>query len=248
VYEINVNEQDNPYFTMKLIDGRSLRQVLDGLRDGNAEDIRAHPLESLVSAFRRVCDAIAFAHSKGVLHRDLKPDNVMIGSFGEVVVMDWGLAKPIGSKINIVETMSHRTIVSSARMETPEFATSTDMSLGTPHYMPPEQAGGRGDEMDVRTDVYSLGAMLFEILTLQAPVEGENVYEVVQNLMQGKLRDAEQAVREKTPAHLPNGNLPPELAAIAKKAMAFERVDRFSSVRELSTAVGRWHPREAVTA
>jgi WD40 repeat protein len=139
VHDRGVDEQGRPWFTMKAVDGLSLRQALDqGALEG-----RAQRLEVL----RRVCEAVAFAHAHAVLHRDLKPDNIMVGAFGEVLVMDWGLA---------------------ARMED---GLAPGLRAGTPAYMAPEQA--RGEACGVQADVYALGAMLYELLADRPPLRGK---------------------------------------------------------------------------
>ena len=98
VHELGVDEHDQVFYTMKLVQGVTLRQVLEKLRAGDAVTVAAYPLRRLLTVLLRVCDAMAFAHSRGVIHRDLKPDNVMIGDFNEVLVMDWGLAKVLGER------------------------------------------------------------------------------------------------------------------------------------------------------
>ena len=166
VYEVGRAADQRPYFTMKLVRGRTLQALLKE---------RAHPADDLahfLGIFAQVCQTLAYAHSKGVIHRDLKPANVMVGAFGEVQVMDWGLAKvlrPAGATPAPFSTAS----VDSAIRTVRSTATVTDshlgQALGTPAYMAPEQARGEVDRLDERADVFGLGAMLCEILTGRPP-------------------------------------------------------------------------------
>jgi serine/threonine protein kinase len=171
VHELGLDAQGRLYFTMKLVRGRDLRAVYEQLRKG--ED--GWNLPRALGVLLRVCEAMAFAHDKGVIHRDLKPANIMVGRFGEVYVMDWGLARVLGSSASHDRRPdASESRVVSARQET---ARSGDSSLatldgdivGTPAYMSPEQALGRIEELGPRSDVYSLGAMLYELIAGHMP-------------------------------------------------------------------------------
>src|SRR5262249_13181787 len=146
------------------------------------------------------CQAVAYAHSRGVIHRDLKPSNIMVGPFGETVVVDWGLAKERGQPDGVDVGVS-----SSA----PPALTSAGKARGTPAYMSPEQVRGAGAEIDERSDVFSLGVMLYELLTGRLPFEGNDASEVMARVSEGKLRP----VREVCP------QAPSELAAVAERAL-----------------------------
>jgi serine/threonine protein kinase len=239
IYELNVNELDKPFYVMKLVRGESLTQVLRSLRLERATALERYPLGELLAIFQKVCDAMAFAHSKGVVHRDLKPDNVMLGEFGEVVVMDWGLAKPLGQSAHAGPSGTRaRTMVMSLRKENPGVIGTTEgAAVGTPQYMSPEQADGRSHVVDDRADVYALGAILYSILTLQPPIGGTDALEVMRKVVAGEITPPEEAVREHPPRHLPDGILPPNLAAIAMKALSLAPSDRHAGVRELRDAV-----------
>ncbi len=249
IYDMNVNERDNPFFTMKLVDGASLRTVLDALRSDEQEALARYRMDDLVRILGKVCDAIGFAHSKGVVHRDLKPDNVMLGEFGEVVLMDWGLAKSVPADAGAASVdFGVRTMVSSARRDAaPEFATGLRDVLGTPHFMSPEQAAGDSDSVDARSDVYSLGAILYEVLTLHVPIEGTQPEQVIKNVCEGRIRPPCEAVL-RTLAHWPRGVCPEALASVAMKALALDKVNRFQSAREFQTALRQAYAADRASA
>lgn len=170
IYDIVWEDGVPLFYTMKLVRGRTLQAIINDLRAQDAGTLREFTLDRLLGIFRNVCNAIAFAHSKGVLHRDLKPENVMVGEFGEVLVMDWGLAKIVGKPGDAVaEQLSALIHPQSAAM------TMHGAVLGTPQYMSPEQALGHIEALDERSDIFSLGGILYAILTLRPPVEGKTL-------------------------------------------------------------------------
>jgi serine/threonine protein kinase len=238
VYDLGVNEQDKPYFTMKMVRGSSLRSILRALREVPAGREASPSLCALLAAFHQICDGMAFAHSKGVVHRDLKPDNIMLGKFNETLVMDWGLAKPLGKSAQ-PDDSNPRTMVTSLRNEHQAIETIIGTSLGTPSYTSPEQACGRSNAVDGRSDVYSLGAMLYHIITLHPPVTGGSSHQILQWVAEGRITPFEEALANHQPAHLPGGKLPRGLADCALKAMALDPADRYASVKELQAEVHR---------
>ena len=187
IHEVGVDNQKRLFFSMKMVKGRSLAQVLDQLRqqpktaerildelrEGKAETRHEYTLARLLMAFRKVCDAMAFAHSMGVLHRDLKPENIMVGEFGEVLVMDWGVAKILASP-ETDRAVPGVMPESDARQVA---ATRHGAVIGTPHFMSPEQARGEVTEHDERSDIFSLGAVLYAMLTLRPPVNRSTMVE-----------------------------------------------------------------------
>ena len=237
IYELNVNEQDKPFFTMKLIRGRSLKKVLDGLRDGSGEFIGKYPLAELLRIFAKVCDAVGFAHSKRVVHRDLKPENIMLGPHGEVLVMDWGLAKPLGKPAdNPLHASGARTQIHSIREDHSDAMTGPGMVLGTPAFMAPEQAAGFSDTVDPRADIYSLGAILYCMLTLEPPFEGE-VLDILHRVETGQFLSPVQRLDGRQLPHLPEGGIPPGLNAATLKAMSLTPENRHASAAELLAEV-----------
>jgi len=230
VYDMGVDENGAPYFTMKRLKGMTLHTILRKLRDGKADaDVTAtFTNHKLLSEFTNVCQAMEFAHSRGVVHRDLKPDNIMLGDFGEVYVLDWGIAKIAGVDDEEVSADAG----DSARIDTGQITTEKTAYgavLGTPGYMAPEQIRGEVDAIGASVDVYALGAVLFEILTLQRLHQGKTGAALIASTSQGA--DATASTRA------PERNVPPELEAICVKATSLHASDRYSSVRELGDAV-----------
>lgn len=239
VHELGVDEDEQLFYTMKFVRGVTLAEVLAALSLGNEETARKYPLATLLTIFQKVCDAVAFAHSRTVWHRDLKPENVMIGDFGEVLVMDWGLAKEAGfgtldapqdTPEELAETSSPRTLEGTV--------------LGTPAYMAPEQARGETTLLDHRSDVYALGAILYEILHLQPLVRGETAAEIVQKVATG-CRDAPEA---RPALHLPGQRVPDSLGAVCRKAMAFGPEQRYQFVQDLQADITAYQSGFATSA
>ena len=251
VHELGVDKQGRPFFTMKLVKGRSLAEVLKALRD-EPDKTREYTLPRLLNIFGNICNAIAFAHSRGVVHRDLKPANIMVGDYGEVLVMDWGLAKLGAAKVktslgqeepeaaNRSSNQKLEEMVKSLRHETAGSKTLDGALLGTPHYMPPEQAAGEIQKIDARSDIYSLGAILYEILTLKPPVEGKTLHALLKNVVEGKITPPE----ERTPER----HVPRELSAVSMKALAKRPEDRYPSADALRRDIELYSEGRAVSA
>jgi|GEM_PF-1090272 len=218
VHELSVDDQDHVFYTMKLVHGVTLKEVLQKLAARDPDTLARYPLSALLTIFLKACDAVAFAHAKGVIHRDLKPENVMVGEFGEVLVMDWGLAKVLGSRQDGASAEPDRPdrsenadgpAIESTREEPGEGVLHTldGQILGTPQFMAPEQAEGRIGEIDARADIYALGAILYTILVLRPPVEGGTVADVLLKVSEGRITPA-TAVRTSPPAARQEGDPP----------------------------------------
>ncbi len=226
VYHIGINADGQPaFFTMKLVEGDTLTKLIDA-RDLDRPSERE--LERLLRLYLKVCDAVAFAHSRGVVHRDLKPDNVMVGSHGQVYVMDWGCARPLRDRLITDPGHGGRRPPGVYLSETTR--EKLGMVIGTPSYMAPEQAWGRVADIDTRTDVFALGAILYRLLTQVAPYQGDEFMAVLAEAQQCNLRNPQAVVKERHPT----ARLPKELCRIAMKAMAALPNDRYPSVEALA--------------
>lgn len=222
VHDIGIDSNGSPYFTMKLLRGRTLAALLLALQEGDPEVVREYPLERLLRIFLKICSGVAFAHSKEVLHLDLKPENIQIGDFGEVLIMDWGLAKMIGKTTTAEQYQIEK--ATSQPLASPAM-TLDGMMKGTPGYMAPEQAAGQNTAKDQRTDIYALGAILYAMLTLQPPIEIKSVDEMVQDTLYGAIIPPRERVPER--------EIPAALEAVVMKAMSFYPADRYEAVSEI---------------
>jgi tetratricopeptide (TPR) repeat protein len=229
VHEIGVNERGEPYFTMTLVQGRHLGEIIRQAR--KAED--GWSITRVLEVLVKVCDTLAYAHSKKVVHRDLKPSNVMVGRFGEVYVMDWGLAKSSAEFLDVASEVEDESAIQTLRDlgssdESDLSATVEGAVLGTPSYMSPEQADGRIGEVGAQADVYAAGAMLYELLVGHAPfADGASrptSREVLERLRSGPPRRIEDLARTASA----------ELVAIAEKAMARDPRDRYRGMQEMA--------------
>lgn len=242
IYELGVNELDRPFFTMKLVRGKSLRQVLDLMHDGDAKTIANFQWSELGRIMRRVCEVVAFAHTKNVVHRDLKPGNIMTGTHNEVFVMDWGIAKPLQySRIPPagMQQNADRSEVMSVRDNLPVSLTSPGIVLGTPVYMAPEQATGDSHRVGPAADIYALGALLYSIITLDLPFQGDTM-NVLDAVAEGRFKPAAEVVAKRSQPHFPGGMVPEELCDISARAMALNPQDRYPNVEAMLAALRRF--------
>jgi formylglycine-generating enzyme required for sulfatase activity len=230
VYEMGRLGEGQPFFAMKLVKGQTLAELL--ARRTSPADDRPH----FLAIFEQVCQAMAYAHSKRVLHRDLKPTNVMVGAFGEVLVMDWGLAKVLTEQAPAAErpvptpgVSVVRTTRSDPMAGTDDGRTAAGSVLGTPAYMSPEQAAGQIDALDERSDVFSLGAMLCEILTGKPPYGAVESWRVL--YMAGLGEQAEARAR------LDGCGADAELVALTKECLSPAKADRPRDAAEVARRV-----------
>ena len=212
VYNIGLNEEQLPFFTMELKNGDSLNEIIQNLK-GNIKGYQnKYDLRPLLEIFIKVCDAIDFAHSKKVLHLDIKPDNIQVGSFGEVIVCDWGLSK-------IFDKQTDTQDINQQLLNPDKLNTSTlhGQIKGSPGFMAPEQISG--DSKSSQTDIFSLGCLLYSLLTYEAPFKGKNLEEVLENTA-----SATYSVPD---------SIPISIQAVLCKAMAPEKENRYASVHSL---------------
>ena len=240
IYALGADATGRPYYAMRLIRGESLLEVLQRFHSprGASADPRGRTPEvrKLLRRFVDVCNAVDYAHSKGVIHRDLKPSNIMVGKYGETLVVDWGLAKVIGSDEDVALTTR---MVRKPDAEGGDTGTRIGATIGTPAYMSPEQAAGRNDELGPATDVYSLGATLYHLLTGALPHNvDDDIGVAFAKLEHGRI--APPIARAEW--------LPKPLSSICVKALAAKPENRYASARALSDDIERWLNDEPVRA
>jgi len=226
IHDIGVDSSGAPYFTMKLLQGETLASLLKKLDAGDPDYLAIYDLDRLLHLFLKICNGVGFAHSKGVLHLDLKPENIQVGDYGEVLILDWGLAKIVGHQDRLEEEEDEEPSLKSLS----DFSITLDgVMKGTPGYMAPEQAAGKNRDRDYRTDVYALGAILYALVTHKDPIESKDVKEMVRDTIEGRI----------TPPKLrsPEKIIPSAIEAVIKKAMAVNPDDRYSTAKEIRDEV-----------
>ena len=236
IHDLGVDAQGRNYYAMKFVRGTTLKEVLHGLRQGQSATVDRYPLARLLDIFGKTCDAVAYAHSKGIIHRDLKPANIMIGEFGEVLVMDWGIAKILSQPEKAPDGDPPTGTTEGTRYGT---------IMGTPSFMAPEQAEGRLDAINERTDIYSLGAILYNILALRPPITGSSAdAEVMERIKTGRITPPTQRAQDSRDTnvllHCPDHQVPEALSAVAMQALALEPARRYADVHSLQRDVSAY--------
>ncbi len=236
VYSLGQYKDGRPYYAMRLIKGESLQVAVEHLHNtALGKDEKKLLLRKLLGRFVDVCNTIQYAHSRGVLHRDLKPSNIMLGDYGETLVVDWGLAKLLGTESPNVEASGGEQVAIGSDGQSP---TLMGTVIGTPAYMPPEQAAGRMDELAKTSDVFSLGATLYHILTGQPPHSDRQSSRVLQRVISGDFkRPHEVAV-----------DLPAPLEAICMKAMSSKQLDRYATPQHMGEDIEAFLAGDRVSA
>lgn len=239
VYGLGAYEDGRPFYAMRFVRGDSLKEAADEFHASHVKsDARRYvgiEFRKLVGRFVDVCNAIEYAHSRGVLHRDLKPGNIMLGKYGETLVVDWGLSKVVGRE-DIASTADEMTLRPASSSGSTE--TRLGMAIGTPQYMSPEQAEGRHAAVGPCSDVFSLGATLYYMLTGQPPYKAKDSSEILAYVRRGNYIP----VLESQPL------TPKPLAAICDRAMSLDAADRYRTSKEMAEDIERWLADEPVSA
>ena len=219
VYEIGYKPDGDLYFTMKKVAGRNLYQVLVSLYREEEETVAEFPMDRLLDILIQVGYVLAYAHIHGVIHRDVKPENILAGMFGEAVLLDWGIARIWG--------MPNEDPSPGTSPEDYETLDGTGLRPGTPLYMSPEQVLGR--IVDERSDIYSLGVVLYEMLTFSLPFQGPDPQATFEKIVEDRLQPPSERAPERV---IPSG-----LESICMRALEKKPADRFQSMRELIQAI-----------
>ncbi len=229
VYDIGERNGEQLYFSMKLVEGQTLSDVIRALPRGPLD---TSTLYGLLDVLTKVCDALAFAHSRGVLHCDIKPANIMVGEFGQVYLMDWGIARLVPNELAPASSPSPASSPG-PRATPPPHASATDHSIiGTPCYMSPEQARGDRDKLDARSDVFLLGSVLYELLTRRPPYASSDRTETLSLAANGSFPAPRKIAKD--------GGVAPELERIVLRAMAKNPDARYPSVVSLRDDLQRF--------
>ena len=241
---------------MKMVKGLNLKQILNQIKEKDEATIKKFPLANLIEIFLAVCDAMSYACSRKIVHRDLKPDNIMVGDYGEVYLVDWGLAKVINQNAHhsadgipnwiVKEVYEQKNLkndnilkeikkIDSLRTREMDLSISfNDVLIGTPQYMAPERISGEASEC---SEVYALGAILYNILTLQLTVKADKLEDMITKIFNSEIRNP---LTFNDLPHLPNGKVPSALAAVTMKALSADPEERYQKVSQLRNEITLW--------
>ena len=219
IHDINCSSDNEPFFTMRLLKGENLADILAKLAKNTPEYMQKYSLYALLDIFNKVCSAIEYAHAQGILHLDLKPENIHIGEYGEVFVVDWGLASEHKSHAENACFDKLKEMVNLARIPL----------MGTPGYMSPEQISKSSHELNVRTDIYALGAILYSMLSLTRPCQSQSTDKIISETLSESFVSPIERNKERS--------IPLALNAVVIKAMAREESKRYQNVRELTSEI-----------
>ncbi len=239
VYGLGRYLDGRPYYAMRFIRGQPFKDAIDAFHEAEKTrrdpGIRALELRQLLGQFIDVCNALEYAHSRGIIHRDIKPANIMLGAFGETLVVDWGLAKALDRPEERQRSPTELPLLRPLSGGSSE--TLFGSTIGTPHYMSPEQAAGLLDRLGPSSDIYSLGATLYCLLTGQTPIQERTVKALLDKVQKGDF----------PPPRAIDRRVPPALEAVCLKAMALRPEDRYASARALAEDIEHWLADEPVS-
>ena len=216
VYELGKSADGELFFAMKKVEGENLFQVLVRIAQGDESTIAQYPLDRLLGVLIQASSALAYAHSRGVIHRDVKPENILLGQFGEVYLMDWGVAKVWGMAADTEKDVPVDELY--------QRLTATGKRPGTPLYMSPEQIS-KNALVDERSDIFSMGVVLYEVLAQQEPFRGANIEETFANIQQLAPPPPSEIARQIT--------VPRALDTICMRAIEKKAADRYLSIMEM---------------
>lgn len=246
IYSLEISPEGEIGYSMKLIQGKTFKELISEARlqyDQSGKVDEEHSLLTLLEHFLKVCDALHYSHIKGVIHRDLKPANIMVGRFHEVYVMDWGIAKVLNQGEFAPEETWDDEMVGLFQFDSsqpPLERTLLGQIIGTPRYMSPQQAAGKNDELDACCDQFSLGLILFELITLRPAFRAGNQIDLLKKVLKVDLEPFQH--------YFPKQRIPVELQAIVKKATSLKTAGRYASVADMADDLRRFLHGEAVLA
>ncbi len=240
VHELGSSPETGIYFTMKLAQGEPLNDIISKIKHQNPLYLDRYDIFYLLSIFRKVCDAVSFAHSKDIIHMDIKPHNIMVGMHGEVLLMDWGLAEFTGDPEEETDPERRDILKSLIKRRSME----KEKIKGTPAYMPPEMIDPDAGGVDKQSDIFLLGATLYHMFTLEPPYTGKDLYEILSKVEARKLVPPE--------LRSPDKEIPEELCRIMVRAMAKKKGDRYPTAEAMARDIddliaGRWSRHEKKT-
>ena len=222
VYDIGRDSTGSPYYTMKLLRGETLASLLKKLASGDPGYLKRYSFDKLMRLFLRICSGVGFAHSRNVGHFDLKPENIQIGDFSEVLILDWGIAKMLNESGSTVDSTKN----GKKKHGFSRFTVAEDEGMkGSPGYMAPEQITGDNASFGVRTDIYALGAILYSMVTFKSPASATTVKKILLDTVKGNIIPPSKRA--------PNREIPYGIEAVIMKAMNPDPAGRYGSVREL---------------
>ena len=228
VYDIGSDLVQGVFFTMKRISGENLFEILKRIATGDEAALKRYPMATRVSALADACQALAYAHARGVIHRDVKPENIWLGNFGEVYLLDWGTAKVWGSMDDQTVTRYDATKLKEAEEQQLQTLTGGGQRPGTPLYMSPEQIQGTRS-IDERSDIFNVGVCLYELLAIKEPFRGSSIDHTFRNIIHGEVDPPSKRA--------PEQDIPQAADEVVMRAIQKKPTERFQTMRQLIDAI-----------